>query len=173
MRDESNSALSGAIKGAIAGAVAVWVMDRVTWAMYEGPDPASESDVAHRQEKQAQPEGKWAAHVAAAKAGRLAGVELSHPQEFAAGKAIHYMMGVVPGAIYGAVRKDVPAVSAGRGLAYGLGLFLAVDETVNPLLGLSSGPTAYPIDAHWRGLVGHLVLGAVTETVLGALDEVV
>ncbi len=40
------------------------------------------------------------------------------------------------------------------------------------LRGLASGPTAYPWQAHARGLVAHLVLGATTDAVLGAADRI-
>jgi hypothetical protein len=47
-----------------------------------------------------------------------------------------------------------------------------VDEGVVPALGLAGGPTEYPWQAHARGLVGHLVLGAVTHATLELLDQV-
>lgn len=154
------------VKGAIAGAIGVWVMDRVGWDMYLSEDPK-----AFQQEKEAQVEGKYAAHVAVGKMADAMGKELTETQQHKAGKAMHYGLGVMPGALYGAMRNRVPAVRAGRGLVYGLGLFIMNDEIMNPLMGLSSGPTAYPWQAHWRGLVTHMVLGAVTETVIGALDQ--
>lgn len=59
-----------------------------------------------------------------------------------------------------------------EGLLYGLELFLVQDEGLNPILGTSGGPTEYPWQAHARGLVGHLVLGAVTHATLNVLDQV-
>ncbi len=46
------------------------------------------------------------------------------------------------------------------------------DEVLAPALGLASGAARYPWQAHARGLVGHLVLGAATDTVLDVLDRV-
>ena len=51
-------------------------------------------------------------------------------------------------------------------------MFLVNDEILAPVLGLASGPAAYPWQAHARGLVGHLVLGAVTDTVLAVTEQV-
>lgn len=154
------------VKGAIAGAVGVWVMDRVGWDMYLSEDPE-----AFQKEKEAQIEGKYASHVAVGKMADAMGKDLTETQQHKLGKGMHYGLGVMPGALYGVLRDRVPGISAGQGLAYGLGLFILNDEITNPLMGLSSGPTAYPWEAHFRGLITHLVLGAVTETVIGALDQ--
>lgn len=171
-RNGSNSRRNGdligdIVKGAVAGAIGVWVMDRVGWDMYLSEDPK-----AFEQEKEAQVEGKYAAHVAVGKIADAMGKELTETQQHKAGKVMHYGLGVMPGALYGALRHRVDGLGAGGGLAYGLGLFLMNDEVMNPLMGLSSGPTAYPWQAHWRGLVTHMVLGAVTDSVLDALDQV-
>jgi uncharacterized membrane protein YagU involved in acid resistance len=163
----NGSIVADIVKGAVAGAVGVWLMDRVTWEMYR-----SEDREAYRQEKAAQVDGMYASHVAADRAAEAVGVDLSGKQLDVAGQVVHYATGIVPGALYGALRNRVDGVGAGRGLLYGLGLFAIVDEGAVPLLGLGSGPTAYPWQAHARGLVGHLVLGAITDTVIDVLDEV-
>jgi uncharacterized membrane protein YagU involved in acid resistance len=155
------------MKGAIGGAIGVWVMDRVGWDMYLSEDPK-----AFQQEKEAQVEGKYAAHVMVGHAAEAVGKELTETQQHKAGKAMHYGLGIMPGALYGALRHRVPTVATGSGLVYGLGMFVMEDEITNPLLGNTSGPMAYPWQAHARGLVTHLVLGAVTETVCSALDEI-
>ena len=67
--------------------------------------------------------------------------------------------------------REAPGARRVRGLACGLGLFVAVDEGVVPALGLASGPAAYPWQAHARGLVTHRALGVVTHATLGALDR--
>ncbi len=84
---------------------------------------------------------------------------------------MHYALGIVPGALYGSLRGRLAGIGAGRGLLYGAGLFLVNDEILAPVLGLASGPTAYPLQAHARGLVSHLVLGAATDTVLDVLNS--
>jgi hypothetical protein len=155
------------IKGAIGGAVGVWTMDRVGWDMYLSEDPE-----AFAQEKEAQVEGRWASHAAVDKVVDRMGVSLTDEQQHKIGKAAHYSLGIVPGAMYGALRNRVDGVGAGRGLLYGLGIWLVEDEGLNPLLGFTSGPMAYPWQAHWRGLVEHLVLGLVTDTVIEVLDQV-
>lgn len=155
------------LKGAIAGAVGVWAMDRVGWWMWDREDPA-----ALQREVQARPEGLDPAHVMANRAARAAGTELAPRQPHPAGLAVHYGLGVLPGAAYAVLRHRVPTLAAGGGLLYGLGLGLVEDEGINPLIGTSGPPGDYPWQAHVRGLVSHLVLGAVTHATLQALDTV-
>ena len=161
-----NKVALGLIKGALAGAVGVWVMDRITWYMYKHEDP-----LAYKEEKEAQIEGKYAAQVAASKLSSAFQLQLDERQEYIAGKSIHYLMGILPGAFYGAYRKKVKGPGALKGLLYGAGLFLLVDELVAPLLGLTSGPRAYPWQAHARGLAGHLALGATTDVSLKLMNK--
>ena len=159
--------LKEVVKGAIAGAASVWVMDRVTWYMYRNEDPE-----AYKQEKEAQKGGKYVAFVAADKIANAIGAKMSDKQEFIAGKTIHYLLGMMPGALYSVYRHKFKGLDKGRGLLYGLGLFIIMDELIAPLAGLSSGPTAYPWQAHARGLAGHLAVGATTDTAVRALDRV-
>lgn len=162
------SVLKEAVKGAIAGATSVWMMDRVTGYMYRIEDPK-----AYKQEKQAQKGGKYVAFVAADKMANAAGIRMTDRQEYLAGKTVHYLLGIIPGALYGVLRHKVKGLDKGRGLLYGLGLFLFQDELVAPTAGLASGPLAYPWQAHVRGLAGHLTVGATTDAAVRALDKVV
>lgn len=89
-RNGSNSRRNGdligdIVKGAVAGAIGVWVMDRVGWDMYLSEDPK-----AFEQEKEAQVEGKYAAHVAVGKIADAMGKELTETQQHKAGKVMHY-----------------------------------------------------------------------------------
>jgi len=156
-----------AAKGAVAGGVGVWLMDQVTWGMY-----LREAPRALQMEQRARVGGKDVAHVAAEKLAGAIGLERPSAQPNAAGLVVHYALGVVPGALYAPLRRRVKALGAGRGLLYGFGLTVVNDEILAPVLGLASGPTHYPWQAHARGLVGHLVLGVATDTVLDVLDRV-
>ncbi len=164
---KKRSLVASALRGAIAGAVGVWVMDQVGWGLYLREDPG-----ALRQEQQARVGGKDVAHVAAGKLAGAVGLPLSPEQPHPVGIAMHYALGILPGALYGVLRHRVAGLGAGRGLLYGAGLFLVNDEILAPVLGLASGPTAYPWQAHARGLVSHVVLGAVTDTVLNVTERV-
>jgi len=41
----------------------------------------------------------------------------------------------------------------------GLALFAIVDEGLNPIIGSSAPPQAYPLSTHVRGFAGHLAYG--------------
>lgn len=159
--------MTEAFKGAIAGAIGVWAMDKVTGAMWDRTHPAN-----LRQEEEARPGGLDPAHVLAGRLAHAMGKELTPAQPHPAGVAVHYGLGIMPGAAYGVLRHSVPAITAGAGMLFGFGLFLAEDEGLNPLIGTAGHPGEYPIEAHARGLVGHLVLGAATHASLKLLDRV-
>lgn len=70
----------------------------------------------------------------------------------------------------GSRRKDGKADGECRGLSFGTGFYLLVDEIGNPALGLTPGPGAFPWQAHARGLVAHLAFGVTTEVVLNLME---
>jgi hypothetical protein len=158
--------LLDALMGAAAGAAAVWVMDRVDWFMFEHEDPQ-----ARLRTQAVRPGGKDPAHTIAGQAAHAMGKEFSDPQQNAAGMAIHYNMGVGPGALYGAMRDRVGGIGAARGLAYGVGLFVLQDEGLNALTGISARPRQYPWQAHARGLVAHVVYGLVLDSTFSLMKK--
>lgn len=162
-----SSVLSDTAKGAIAGAVGTWAMDKVTWYLWHKQSAESLG----QEEQEARPRGMDPAHVTANTVAEAAGTQLSPRQPHPAGIAVHYAIGIGPAMLYGPLRRRYPALSAGGGLLYGLGLFLLADEGIVPALGLAGRPAEYPWQAHARGLVGHLVLGAATHATLEALDR--
>lgn len=167
-RDEGSSAVLGdVVKGAIAGAVGTWLMDQVTWYMWNRQDLAT----LRREEQEARTEGMDPAHVTANRVARAFGKQLRPAQPHPAGVGVHYGIGIAPAMLYAPLRRRIPVLGAAGGLLYGLGLFLAVDEGVVPALGLAGSPGEYPWQAHLRGLVGHLVLGAGTHATLALLDQ--
>lgn len=168
MQDSAQSSMvTDALIGAAAGAVAVWVMDRVDWFNFNHVDPE-----ARARTEAVRPGGMDPAHVAANTAAKAMGVELEPKDDNAAGMAIHYSLGMMPGAVYGALRHEIPALTTGAGTLYGLGLFLIQDEGVNAVTGLSAQPREYPWQAHARGLVGHLVYAVALDTFLNLADSV-
>ncbi|MDP9386617.1 MAG: DUF1440 domain-containing protein [Actinomycetota bacterium] len=154
------------VKGASAGAVGVWAMDTVTWAVYRREDPAT-----IRREKQVRAFGKDPAHALAQRLARRGGSDVAEIEPNAAGIAIHAGLGMAPGALYPALRRRLPWLRAGRGTVYGLALFVVNDEIAGRLLGIMGPQRGYPWRTHLRGLLGHVVLGVVTEMTLNVLEE--
>ena len=152
------------IDGAVAGAVATWLMGAVTTALYE-----RESKPVREREDAAQ-KGRTAYGVAAEKAAAVVGTELSEKQRKRYCEAGHLAHGAGAGAVYGALRPRFGASSLGGGVAFGVAFWLLIDEGANAALGLTPGPSAFPWQTHARGLAGHLVFGAVTNTTLAAIQ---
>lgn len=149
------------IKGAVAGAAAVWVMDRVDWYLYSR---GSAKTLAKTIE--ARPAGMDPAHLAVRRVSQAFGRNVPIAQPNIAGVSVHYSFGIVPGALYSAVQPRMPRIGTGRGLLYGLGLFLAHDEGINTVCGLAGRPGDYPWQAHARGLISHLVYGLTLDASL-------
>ena len=143
--------IADVIVGAAAGAAATWAMDKVTSVLYQ-----RQSEKTKTQENAARG-GKSAFEVAAEKVHVNAAT-------------IHWSIGIASGALYGLLRNRSKQVGIGSGLAYGLALYLFVDEAAQSALGLSPPPNKFPWQTHARGLAGHLVLGAILDGVFDAAD---
>jgi hypothetical protein len=154
------------MKGAIAGAVATYVMGKVTSYMYEHED----RDVRRREDEAR--EGRTAYETAAEKAATAAGTTLKVRQRQELGSTIHWALGIGAGAVYAVLRRRVQMLGGTAGTAFGTAFWAFLDEGMVPALGLTPGPTAFPWQAHARGLVGHLTFGTVTDGTLRLLDRV-
>lgn len=163
-RETGGSWAADLIRGAVAGAVATWVMDLVTTGMLERQPP----EVTAREEA-ARPNGKSALANLVDRIEQRFGLSLDERQQSTLIQVIHYGLGIVPGAVYGVLRRRLPIVGAKRGLLYGITLWAVNDEFVNSALGLAGPFGAYPVETHLRGLVGHAVLGLVTDAGIDVL----
>lgn len=101
----------------------------------------------------------------------MGGSDLAETERNAVGIAIHAGLGMAPGALYPALRRRLPCLRAGRRTVYGLALFVVTDEVAGRLLGIMGPQRNYPWRTHLRGLLGHVVLGVVTEMTLNVLEE--
>ena len=83
----------------------------------------------------------------------------------AAGSLVHYAFGGSVGALYGLLTAGRPVVAAGRGIPFGIAVWIVADELGMPISGLAKPPSVYPFRDHLSGLSAHFVYGAVTEAV--------
>lgn len=141
-----------AARGAVAGGIATWVMDMMTTGIL-----SNQPDSVKQQEERVRPNHKSSVENLVDRVGAATGAT---PNPTLA----HYALGVLPGAVYALLRSRVPLVGLGRGLGFGVLLWLVNDELLNSRFGLAAPIDAYPAETHWRGFVGHAVLGAATET---------
>ncbi len=91
--------------------------------------------------------------------------KLTDSEKAWAGPAVHYGFGTITGAVYGVLAETVPAVTAGRGTAYGSLVWLLGDEVAVPAFRLSAPATNAPLSSHISALAAHLVYGFVTDFV--------
>jgi hypothetical protein len=158
------SLIADGARGAVAGAVATWLMDLVTTALYE-----AQSEETNARERAGQAHGKSSVENLLERVESVSGITVAGDLRPAALQALHYGLGMGPGALYGMLRGRVPGIGAGRGILYGLTIFAVNDEFMNTALGLAGPPGAYPLETHWRGFVGHVVLGVATDTGISIL----
>src|SRR4030095_14518100 len=149
--------LKGLAAGTIAGLVASWVMDEVqaVWIkatesiQYSQGNCSNESSSATPRKERSQDEGgeQEPATVKAAEmiSEKILGHQLAKEKKKIVGAAVHYATGAASGAIYGAAAEMAPNLTVGLGIPFGTAVWLVVDETAVPLLGLSKGPTAYSL----------------------------
>ena len=135
-----------------AAYAAVRAMDKSTkWFLDRQSEEATE------REREVQPEFTTA--VVARKAASMLDVELERDQAKELGKWLHRLVGVSGGPLaVWLMRRGKHPLTAG--LATGLGLWVLLDEALNPIMGFSKPAPEYPIESHARGFVGHAVYGA-------------
>ena len=170
----------GLAAGIVGGLVASWMMEefQTAWAklsettQQNGSQRTSSGDGAQPQRDEAEQEP---ATVKAAEAvsEKLLGHHLKKGEKEMAGNAVHYATGGASGAVYGVAAEFVPQLTAGAGLPFGTAVWLVVDETAVPLLGLSKAPMQYPLSTHVYALASHFVYGLTTEAVRRTLRKTI
>lgn len=167
--DDDDDDLGGALlKGSVAGVAASVALDQLDWYMWNNLDPETREKT-----RSVRPERLDPGHVIARKVARAMGTDIEpkgpdnqHP----AGVAVHFALGMGPALAYAAMRDRTPALAAGGGTLFGLGLFLVHDEGLNTITGTGAKPQEYPWQAHARGLIAHLVYGLVLEGTMRMID---
>jgi uncharacterized membrane protein YagU involved in acid resistance len=173
MRDHDLVIWKGMVAGLAGGLLASWTMNQfqAAWTrIAEGTEKSHGAQSMQPSEgshgEQAQDTGEQDdATVETAKAisENVFGHELQESEKEPAGAAVHYAFGTLSGGLYGALAELTPQVTTAAGLPFGAGVWLLADEVSVPLLGLSKGPTAYPVSTHVYSLASHLVYGLTAE----------
>lgn len=171
--------LRGFAAGLIGGLVASWTMNRFqdVWMKLAGSQ-SSGAESSQQAEGQESGEGLQQAQkksdeeqddatvkTASAISEGLFDHKLTRSEKKIAGPAVHYAFGTSVGGLYGVAAELAPEVAKGAGLPFGAAFWLVADETALPLLGLSKGPTTYPVSTHVYALASHFVYGLTAEVV--------
>ncbi len=182
----------GLAAGLVGGLVASWTMNRFqdvwsrlakgsgtssgnefqdVWSEIAEGAEGSPGKLGSQTESQAEVEDDTTVRAASAVSEGLFGHKLTRGQKKVGGTAVHYVLGTGVGGLYGATAEIEPKVTAGVGLPFGAVFWLVVDEGAVPLLGLSKGPTAYPLSTHAYALSSHFVYGLTAEVVRRAVRK--
>ena len=175
--------LKGLVAGLTAGFVASWTMNefQAAWSKaaegFEKPHGAQAMQPSQGGEPGKESQNKEQQDDATVKAAKaisenILGRELEESEKRGAGAAVHYAFGTATGGLYGAVAEFAPAVTRAGGLPFGAAFWLVADETAVPLLGLSEGPTKYPLSTHAYALASHLVYGLTAELTRRAVRKI-
>jgi hypothetical protein len=174
---EKPNVWKGLAAGVAGGLAASWAMNQfqALWNRLSGDEEKSERAHSPRQNgrREATDRGRSTSEEDAPATVRAADAvsetvldrHLTKGEKRIAGPAVHYAFGTSVGATYGIITELLPQATAGAGTAFGATVWLVADETVIPLLGLSKGPTEYPLSKHAYSLASHFVYGATTEAV--------
>jgi hypothetical protein len=94
------------------------------------------------------------------------GLARSHPG--LTGRAVHYLFGCGFAAAYAAARARRPAIATGKGLAFGLALWLLSDAILIPATRLGRPWLRYSWPQRLNAVASHLAYAATVEAVLQA-----
>jgi hypothetical protein len=153
--------------GAASGLLASFVMEKVQARIQKLG--SAETQAA---EKDAQGDLEPATSQTAGRAAGLVGRELSAEQRKTGGEIVHYAYGAAWGAAFGALARALRAPALAAGPLFGVLLWLASDEVLVPLAGLSREPSRYPASTHAKALAAHVVYGTAVGAGVRALANV-
>lgn len=174
----------GLVAGTLGGLAASWVMNQFQAALSQfgqssakphGAQAAQPGEPNHGVSTQLQHAGAEEAgdnateRAASALAQTFLHEPLTQRQKETGGAWLHYAMGATSGGLYGSAAEFAPQVLSGAGAPFGAAVWLIADEAIVPALGLSKGPTEYPLNVHASALASHLVYGLTTEAVRRAV----
>jgi len=162
--------IAGAAAGLVAGIVATWIMDRFQYNWWDvaafverwhgraalTPEPPASAGTASEIQEFS---GPSTAKVANWFFRRWKGRDLNHQEKGPAGEIVHYGFGIANAVLFGAVLSMLGIVGIGWGVAFGVALFVAVDELGLWAMGLAKGPWNYALSIHAYALAAHVVYG--------------
>ncbi len=180
--DDDGNVWKGLVAGLAGGLIASWTMNQfqAAWMRVatnsEKPHGAQSMQPSQgstgNQAEDAKEQDDATVETARVLSKKVFGHELQESEKKPAGAAVHYVFGTATGGLYGALAEVTPQVTTGAGLPFGAAFWLLADEVSVPLLGLSKGPTEYPVSTHVYALASHLVYGVTAEMSRRALRQV-
>ncbi|WP_424950728.1 DUF1440 domain-containing protein [Deinococcus sp.] len=165
--------LRGALAGAVAGLGAAYLkalaeppLQKLTESVW--PPTAAQKELVGADPVGHQDNMPPAVMVEAA-AKELADTTLSREQKLAYQQVIHFTLGAVLGAVYGALAEYEPVVTRGLGVPAGAVMYLCTHASAVPATGFQRWPWQLPRAAVAWESGSHLVFGAGLELLRGPL----
>lgn len=158
----SCSVWKGMAAGLAGGLAASWSMNQFQELLSKAQNSSHDGTQESEQHSREEPATVKAAEQVSRSAFHH---ELADREKAPAGEAVHYTMGAVSGAVYGALANAVPATATGYGLSFGTALWILADEAAVPGLGLSKSPSETPKSSHLTAWMSHLVYGFTTDVI--------
>ncbi len=159
--------LKGALAGAVAGLGAAYLKSLVEPPLQTITEGIWPPTTEQKKEVGADPKGHQdnmpPAVMVEAAAENLADTHLSKQQKLAYQQVIHYTLGAVLGAVYGALAEYEPQVTRGLGVPAGAAMYLCTHATAVPATGFQRWPWQLPRAAVAWESGSHLVFGAGLE----------
>lgn len=152
------------VAGLAGGYLATKVTDRAQRALWRAtpqPEKAREPDL---------PEGSSAGAAARQLSQQVDAVPTERQLQLTK-RGIHYGLGISWGWTYCLLRRYSGMSAPGAGIATGMILSLVVDEALNPALGITARSRTYPVSAHVRGFLTHIVYGLSVAAAAEALHR--
>lgn len=159
-KDKRYNPLKGIIYGTLAGAAGSAAMDGY-WALVRniaGDRPEQKPKGRGSHEKDEPSTQVIADKVSEA----LTGHEVPKKDKAAAGVSVHYATGSVYGTLFGVMAARSPKMGLLAGLAYGILIWLFLDEITLRVLNIAPDPEKVPPTEHLQAVGAHLVYGAST-----------
>jgi putative membrane protein len=181
MRNENDGNVwKGTVAGLAGGLVASWTMNQFQAAWTWVADNYAKSHGAQSRQpsdgstggQDTKEQDDATVEVAKVISEEVLGHELQESEKEPAGAVVHYAFGTVSGGLYGALAELAPEVTVAGGMPFGAAVWLIADEVTVPLLGLSKGPTEYPMSTHIYSLASHVVYGLTAEYSRRAIRQV-
>jgi hypothetical protein len=95
--------------------------------------------------------------------------ELNASEKKIAGPIVHFAFGSSVAAAYGVAAEFTPAITAGKGMAFGSAVWLGAHVTALPALGLAQPITQSKPSSEVAEFVAHLLYGGLTELIRSRL----
>ena len=183
-KPDQQDLMKGTVAGLVGGLVASWTMNQfqAVWSKaaegFEKPhgaqsmQPSEGSNAVQSSDQTKEDQDDATVKAAKAISEGAFGHRLKESEKKPAGAAVHYAFGSATGGLYGAAAEMAPQITTGLGLPFGAAFWVVADEGAVPLLGLSKGPTEYPVSTHFYALASHLVYGLTAEMTRRAVRNI-